>query len=160
MAKAETQTYKLTRGNMHRWVGDKETGERVKVRAGAANGGDLIDLNEEDAVRFAKNITKAPNNVKRPVSTAPVILDGVQQRGQYTPEGGKEGNPLDAGPDQGEEATEAALADMTVGDAVKAINALDSVDAVKDAIKEEKAGKNRSTVLDAADTKIARLKGQ
>lgn len=164
MATSDTQLYKLNEGHYSRWEGDKATGKRAKYRAGV-EGSDTVELNSEQAKLLAKRITMVPNDQRRPVSTAPVIDLGVQQRGQFTPQGGKEGTPLDPAhrtdvspaTDTGEGEDE-GVADLSAADAIEVINSLSDPDAVKAAAKEEKAGKGRVTVLEAADARLKELK--
>jgi hypothetical protein len=130
-----TSKYRLTRGT-HTVV---VKGHPTTYRANTP-GEDILSLSDEDA--------------KKP------FLKGRLQKvsggaGKTAVEDDDEGQDTDSGDDW-----TSALSALTAPDAVKAIQQLETVEDATAAKEAEKAGKNRSTVVEAADAKLKELRGR
>lgn len=181
-----TTTYRVTKGSHTHYRVDPATGEGgfIKARAGAADGGDLIDLTDEQYQKTSpafKARTEAAPGARRvalPISdvsqsgpgfvTPPVVHDfAAQQRGQFAPQAGKPGSVLDGeitaaqapAAVEGESTAtdEYGLSELTGPQAISLIDGLDSVADVEAVLAAEKSGKDRSTVIKAGEVKLDKL---
>ena len=131
--KTKTTSYKVTRGT----IGRIEDGDSKFYHKG-----DTVELTADEAKKYSTRIEAVGDTNQTPAAT---------------PDDGDDGGD-DSG-DGGDTHDWSILADLHWRDAVQTVNGLETAEDVQSAREAEVAGKNRSSVIEAADTRLAQLGG-